>query len=54
MDWHDKQGCAGERITPCPCRRNQEMVLEAAIDAVRSDPDRWQAHFESARGKASS
>jgi hypothetical protein len=51
MEAHDGAGCAGGRATTCACPRDPERVLEAAIDAVRSDPQRWEARLESARGK---
>ena len=34
---HDTEGCFGERLRHCHCRRNRTAALEAAIGAVQGD-----------------
>lgn len=36
---HDAGGCCGERLRPCPCRRDRTGALEAAVSAVRAPTD---------------
>ncbi len=32
---HDYDGCAGDRLRSCPCRRDRHGAVYAAVDAVR-------------------
>lgn len=44
LDRHDAEGCGGDGIRPCPCPKNQDGALEAAIDHARSHP--WEGWRE--------
>ena len=33
---HDTEGCFGERLRPCHCRRDRVAALDAAVNVVRS------------------
>jgi hypothetical protein len=33
---HDTEGCFGERLRPCHCRRNRATALDAAVNVVRT------------------
>jgi hypothetical protein len=35
---HDFDGCAGERLRRCACKRDRHAALEAAVDSVRTTP----------------
>jgi hypothetical protein len=35
---HDGGGCGGERLRPCPCKRDRTGALEAAVGAARTQP----------------
>lgn len=35
---HDGGGCSGERLRPCPCKRDRSGALEAAVGAARTQP----------------
>jgi|HubBroStandDraft_1064217.scaffolds.fasta_scaffold50644_2 hypothetical protein len=43
LERHDLHGCEGDaRSRACTCKRDQSAALEAAVDAVRSDPEATQ------------
>ena len=33
---HDTEGCFGERLRPCHCRRDRLAALDAAVNVVRT------------------
>lgn len=33
---HDTEGCFGERLRPCHCRRNRASALDAVVNGVRT------------------
>jgi hypothetical protein len=35
---HDFDGCAGERLRRCDCKRDRHAALDAAVDSVRTTP----------------